>query len=67
MHLLAVSLVSGSRICELCKLVELARLISGAVLGNVLAEAPERLTALSKQQQLQEVSVFQYHTCQLDG
>merc|ERR1712119_188549 len=28
--------------------------LKGAVLGNVLAEAPERLSALSKQQQLQE-------------
>ena len=35
--------------------------ISGAVLGNVLAEAPERLLALSKlsRQELQEVTFFQ--------
>ena len=34
--------------------------ISGAVLGNVLAEAPERLLALSKlsRQELQEVTFF---------
>merc|ERR1712060_632785 len=32
--------------------------LKGAVLGNVLAEAPERLTALSKQQQLQEDPEF---------
>jgi len=37
-----------------CGNFHLAPYLSGAVLGNVLAEAPERLSALSKQQQLQE-------------
>ena len=37
----------------------------GAVLGNVLAEAPERLTALSKQQ-LQEASIVQLISFKFD-